>query len=106
MTCSVLSEEEKAGHPTLREPGRHFKISFKDEGIGFSSQYSEQVFTIFQRLNSRKEFEGHGIGLALCRKIVGNHHGVIWANGEKDKGALFTIILPEGLTENARNSSD
>jgi two-component system CheB/CheR fusion protein len=95
ITCSVLSEEEKASHVALKAPGRHYKIVFQDEGIGFSSVYSEKVFTIFQRLNNRNEFEGHGIGLALCRKIAGNHHGIILASGEENKGAVFTIILPE-----------
>jgi PAS domain S-box-containing protein len=96
ITCSVLSEKEKAKHPALKEPGRHYKIVFQDEGIGFPPQHAEQIFTIFQRLNSRHEFEGHGIGLALCRKIVNNHQGIIFASGAENKGAMFTIILPEG----------
>jgi PAS domain S-box-containing protein len=95
ISSSVLSDEERNTQPELTKPGRHFKIVFKDEGIGFSEKYGEQIFTIFNRLNSRAEYEGHGIGLALCRKIVNNHHGLIWAKGQQGHGASFTIILPE-----------
>lgn len=95
IRSTVLTEKEKSFHPSLTSRSKHYKITFEDEGIGFSPQYSEQVFTIFQRLNNRNQFEGHGIGLALCRKIVSNHHGYISAAGEENKGVAFTIILPE-----------
>ncbi|RAV98150.1 PAS domain-containing sensor histidine kinase [Pseudochryseolinea flava] len=96
ITSSLLSAEEKNSYPSLTNAGDHYKIQFKDNGIGFSQQYAEQVFNIFQRLHNRKDFEGHGIGLALCRKIVHNHHGVISVTSEEQKGATFTIILPSG----------
>jgi PAS domain S-box-containing protein len=96
IKSAVLSDKEKSAYPSLKISGRYYKILFKDEGIGFSPKYNEQVFTIFQRLHDRKEYEGHGIGLALCRKIVSNHHGIISAHGVDNKGVLFTIILPEG----------
>lgn len=95
ISSTELSDEEKSSYKQLTKPGRHFKIVFEDEGIGFSDKYGEQIFTIFNRLNSRAEYEGHGIGLALCRKIVNNHHGLIWATGEANHGASFTIILPD-----------
>ncbi|HEY0741029.1 MAG TPA: PAS domain-containing protein [Chryseosolibacter sp.] len=95
IKSALLTDNEKSLHPALTSRGRHYKITFEDEGIGFSPQYSEQVFTIFQRLNNRNQFEGHGIGLALCRKIVSNHRGYISASGEENIGAKFTIILPE-----------
>lgn len=97
ITSSTLSTEETAQHPTLKATDKHFKIVFQDEGIGFLPEYSEQVFTIFQRLNSQHHVEGHGIGLALCRKIVSNHNGLIWATGEENKGAVFTMIFPDTL---------
>ncbi|MRG47910.1 PAS domain-containing protein [Chitinophaga sp. SYP-B3965] len=69
-------------------------IEFKDNGIGFDQQYAEQIFTIFQRLHTKHEYAGTGIGLALCRKIVLNHHGSITAHSENGEGATFRIILP------------
>ena len=72
----------------------YLKIVFSDNGIGFESDYSEKIFTIFQRLNTRQKFTGTGIGLAMCKKIVDNHQGYIKASGEADKGATFTIYLP------------
>ena len=69
-------------------------IQFSDNGIGFDPQYSERIFAIFQRLHSKQTYSGTGIGLALCRKIVENHGGIIFAKGDPGKGAIFTIILP------------
>ncbi|WP_421825604.1 ATP-binding protein [Larkinella sp.] len=69
-------------------------IQFTDNGIGFEQAYAERVFTIFQRLNHRKSYSGTGIGLALCRKIVENHGGIIRAESELDKGTTFHIYLP------------
>jgi PAS domain S-box-containing protein len=94
ITCTLLAEAERAQTVGLKADAAYYKIIFEDEGIGFSEQHNEQIFTIFQRLHNRKEYEGHGIGLALCRKIVSNHQGIIWARGEENKGASFTIILP------------
>lgn len=94
IKCFALPEDERLKHSSLNKQVPYYKIIFQDEGIGFSNEYSEQIFTIFQRLNNRNEYEGYGIGLALCRKIVNKHQGIIWANGEKGKGAEFTIILP------------
>jgi len=73
----------------------YHKISFRDNGIGFDQKYADKIFVIFQRLNSRLTYSGSGIGLALCRKIVLNHHGVIYAEGQEGEGATFTCILPE-----------
>ena len=72
----------------------YVEIKFTDNGIGFESKYSEQIFTIFQRLHGKQSYSGTGIGLALCRKIVENHHGLITAEAELGVGATFTIILP------------
>jgi len=96
ISCAALSETDAQQIDALKTPGRHYKICFEDEGIGFSDSSSEQIFGIFQRLNSHRDYAGHGIGLALCRKIVANHHGIISAYGRENQGAAFTIILPEG----------
>lgn len=70
------------------------ELIFKDNGIGFEQHYAEKIFTIFQRLNSREDFMGTGIGLALCKKIVENHEGHIHARSELGKGAEFFVYLP------------
>ncbi|MBD0294396.1 MAG: GHKL domain-containing protein, partial [Flavisolibacter sp.] len=73
---------------------RFLKISVQDNGIGFDKAYEEKVFEIFQRLSSTKKQEGTGIGLAICKKIVDNHHGFIKAESETNKGTTFIIVLP------------
>jgi signal transduction histidine kinase len=70
-------------------------ITIADNGIGFDNQFKDQIFTIFQRLHSRNEYEGTGIGLATCRKIVERHGGTIVASGEPGVGSKFTITIPK-----------
>lgn len=74
---------------------KYYKISIIDNGIGFDEEYTEKIFLIFQRLHGRSEFEGTGLGLAICKKIVDNHHGYIIAKSELNKGAIFTVYLPD-----------
>jgi PAS domain S-box-containing protein len=71
----------------------YYKISVCDNGIGFEDEYSEKVFELFQRLGSVK-CSGTGVGLALCKKIVQNHHGIIKASGKVNEGACFEIYFP------------
>lgn len=70
------------------------KITLKDNGIGFNNDYAEKIFTLFQRLHTRNEYEGTGIGLAVCKKIVENHSGYIQATGIEGEGAIFNIFIP------------
>jgi PAS domain S-box-containing protein len=74
---------------------KYYKITVRDNGIGFDNEYAEKIFLIFQRLHGRSEFEGTGLGLAICKKIVDNHQGFIIAKSEIDKGAVFTVYLPD-----------
>lgn len=69
-------------------------IEVRDNGIGFDEQFHDRIFQVFQRLHSRAEFEGTGIGLAICKKIVDHHEGRIHARSRPGEGAVFSIILP------------
>src|SRR5687767_4218007 len=71
------------------------KITVTDNGIGFDEKYAEDIFRVFKRLHSYHEFEGTGVGLSICKKIVEKHHGFIKAESEIDKGSTFIIGLPE-----------
>lgn len=71
-----------------------FHLILSDNGMGFQPEYAEKIFGIFSRLNAKDKFEGTGLGLALCRKIVHRHHGAIYAEGIPDVGATFHIWLP------------
>jgi signal transduction histidine kinase len=77
-----------------RGNSKFIRITVKDNGIGFNQKYANRIFTLFQRLHGRHEYEGTGIGLALCKKIVENHHGTIEAHGIENDGAEFVVILP------------
>lgn len=79
---------------------KYYKVTVTDNGIGFDNEYAEKIFLIFQRLHGRSEFEGTGLGLAICKKIVDNHQGFITAKGELDKGAVFTVYLPDNEIDN------
>jgi light-regulated signal transduction histidine kinase (bacteriophytochrome) len=72
----------------------YLQIRFADKGIGFSNEYAQKIFTIFQRLHGRSEYEGSGIGLAICKKIAEHHGGTIFASGEPGVGSVFTVVLP------------
>lgn len=74
-------------------PG-YCRISIEDNGIGFDQIYAEQVFDMFRRLHVNKDYEGTGIGLALCKKIVEKHHGYITAESQPNIGSVFTVTLP------------
>ena len=69
-------------------------IEIRDNGIGFDEQFHDRIFQVFQRLHSRADFEGTGIGLAICKKIVDHHEGRIHARSIPGEGATFTVILP------------
>ncbi|MCP6760856.1 MAG: PAS domain-containing protein [Fischerella sp. CENA71] len=83
----------------LSEPSEHSntekcQIIVEDNGIGFNEKYLDRIFNVFQRLHGRSEYDGTGIGLAICRKIVERHHGNITAKSEPGEGAKFIVTLP------------
>ncbi len=76
------------------------EITVSDNGIGFDDKYAETIFDIFQRLHGKKsKFEGTGVGLSICKKIVQQHGGEIAAQGEPGKGAKFIFTLPIKIAE-------
>ena len=72
----------------------YHKISISDNGIGFAQHYAEKIFNIFQRLDTLSGTKGSGIGLAICKKIMQNHHGTITASGKENAGATFSLYFP------------
>jgi signal transduction histidine kinase len=70
------------------------RITVADEGIGFDRKYLDRIFQVFQRLHGRDQYEGTGVGLAICRKIVERHGGTITASSSPGKGAIFRVTLP------------
>lgn len=83
-----------AGSPDEDPYAEQCAITVQDNGIGFDEKYSEKIFAVFQRLHGRTEFEGTGVGLAVCRRISDRHGGTIHANSKSGEGARFVVTLP------------
>ena len=86
-----MKERKTPGEPTGEQT---CKIVVRDNGIGFDPKFAEQIFVVFQRLHNRTEYEGTGIGLAICRKITDRHGGTIVAKSAEGQGAAFIVTLP------------
>ncbi len=91
---SKIVDSHDVNYAALLPNHTYCHISISDNGIGFDQQYHEKIFEVFQRLHGKSDYAGTGIGLAIVKKIVDNHHGLIKASGEVDKGATFDIYLP------------
>lgn len=85
--------------PDIKTNQLYHEIAIIDNGIGFEQEYAEKIFMIFQRLHARTEFEGTGIGLAICKRVVTNHQGHIKAESVPNHGTTFTIYLPTNRKE-------
>ena len=92
---------EKVKPAELKEPVKfienvnYYKISVSDNGIGFDAKYADEIFMVFKRLHSYHEFEGTGVGLSICKKIIEKHNGFITAHSKKNTGSVFVVSLPE-----------
>ena len=94
LYAQTVKGEELAGTVGINPNEKYCRIYVEDNGIGFDEEYAEKIFVIFQRLHSNHLFEGTGIGLSICKKIVEKHNGVISATSIPEKGSVFTILLP------------
>ncbi len=81
-------------HVACRRVGDEWIISVSDNGIGIDKRYADRIFGLFERLHSADNYEGSGIGLAICRTIVQRHHGRIWVESELGRGSAFRFALP------------
>jgi light-regulated signal transduction histidine kinase (bacteriophytochrome) len=97
ITTRILPQTEVEKNSGLDGNKTYFEITVKDNGIGFNQEAADKIFRLFQRLHSKDAFAGTGIGLALCKKVIQNHGGKIWAKGIEGEGATFTILLPRQL---------
>src|SRR5205085_12489118 len=79
-----------------REPGTrgYYRIIVQDNGIGFDPKYANEIFTVFKRLHSYHEYEGSGVGLSICKKIIERHNGSIYAESKIGDGSKFVIDFP------------
>ncbi len=96
VTRDQISEEAvfPKPPPTARPDDKFCVLTVQDNGIGFEEQYLEKIFAVFQRLHGRSEYEGTGVGLAVCRRITDRHDGLITAQSKPGEGAIFIVILP------------
>jgi len=97
ITIGWTKTEKPADQPGPE--GSFLEISVRDNGIGFQQEYAGRIFQTFSRLNPKDRYEGTGLGLALCKKIVERHGGSISAEGKEGEGALFRIVLPMGTAK-------
>jgi signal transduction histidine kinase len=100
--CSALPPQI---HITAERKDPHWTFSLKDNGIGLDPQFGDRIFTIFQRLHSRQDYPGTGIGLAICKRIVERHGGSIWVTSAPGEGSTFRFTLPayEGDRNDTKN---
>lgn len=93
---TIKSEKVMASDEELlpNNKDKYFKFTIQDNGIGFEQEYENKIFLLFNRLHNNNNYEGSGIGLAICKKIVENHKGYIFAHGVPNEGSIFTFYLP------------
>lgn len=105
----VTIRAQRVAHKSFDGPGQEdgpwCRISVQDNGIGFDEQFSGHIFNLFHRLHSKDKYEGSGIGLAIAKKIIDKHGGLITAHSSEDRGAVFVIVLPVRHPDSMKNES-
>src|SRR5690606_35030760 len=96
---SLASEDDKLKY-ALDKDRTYIKLQIADNGIGVQREFSDKIFRPFCRLHGKSEYPGSGMGLAICKKIVENHGGIIYADSNQNKGATFSLILPQCHSQN------
>jgi light-regulated signal transduction histidine kinase (bacteriophytochrome) len=81
-------------HIAVERQGERWQLAVRDNGIGIDPEYAERIFLVFQRLHTRDEYPGTGIGLAICQKIVERHGGQLLVDSQVGQGATFSFTLP------------
>jgi signal transduction histidine kinase len=94
ITISADRIQDKSLSAPVAQDGDYYRILFSDNGIGFDQMYADKVFEIFQRLKQFDDYEGTGIGLAIVKKIVERHEGIVAVKSKENEGTVFTLILP------------
>lgn len=92
ITCKTVTDEDTNAIAT-NDGREYYMLTAEDNGIGFENTYTDYIFKIFQRLHNEEQYNGKGIGLAICQRIMTNHRGVIKASGNIKKGAIFTLYF-------------
>ena len=102
----VLHRDEPPRVKVESVSGKHHNvISVQDNGIGFDQKHADRIFVMFQRLHSRNQYEGTGIGLALCKRVAERHGGTITAKSTPGQGSTFIVSFPKALTQSQSQES-
>jgi light-regulated signal transduction histidine kinase (bacteriophytochrome) len=100
LLANAVKYSSKAAQPRIEVSGRRNGAenfySVRDNGVGFNMAYVDKLFGVFQRLHRADEFAGTGVGLAIVHRVITRHGGRVWAEGEVDRGAVFSFALPAG----------
>ena len=94
ISAEKITAAEITARPQSVNGSSYYRITVDDNGIGFDNKYANEIFMLFKRLHSQHEFEGTGVGLSICKKIVEKHNGFLSAVSELQKGSSFIITLP------------
>ena len=103
IISNAIKYSKNEDQPTIvlegQTMGNEVVFSISDNGVGFNDKYSKKLYGMFERLHTDDQFEGTGVGLALCKKIIDRHHGRIWAVSEEGKGSTFYLAFPVNVSD-------